>query len=154
MSRALVVLGYHEYAQDGRHGISDVCRACVRRAQSLPADVVVFTGWSSSGGPSEAEQMRELWDPPGLLLEPHARNTAENAVNSLQLLLEHGGVDRATVVCSIRHRIRVPYFFGRLFERHGIAVDYDYVRRPLPRPRIWLEELVALLVMRHQRPRS
>ena len=154
MSRAVVVLGYHEYGPDGSHGISDVCRACVRRASQMDADVVVFTGWSSTGGPSEAEQMRALWDPPNLLLDPDARNTAENASNALRLLLEHGGVDHATVVCSIRHRIRVPYFFGELFRRHGIAVDYEFVRRPLPTPRIWLEELVALALMRGQRPRG
>jgi hypothetical protein len=156
VSRALVVLDYHEYGKDGSHGISDVCRACVARAAELPADVVVFTGWSSTGGPSEAEQMRALWtrDDADVLIEPNARMTAENATNSLGVLLEHGGIDRATIVCSIRHRVRVPYFFGALFESRGIAVDYEFVRRPLPRPRIWLEELVALAVMRRQRPRG
>jgi uncharacterized SAM-binding protein YcdF (DUF218 family) len=125
----------------------------VRRAEQLDADVVVFTGWSSTGGPSEAEQMRELWagPPRELVLEPRARNTAENAVYSLRVLLERGDVESATVVCSVRHRVRVPYFFGRLFREHGIEAGYDFVRRPLPAPGRWLEELVGLALMRKHR---
>jgi len=39
----------------------------------------VFSGWSPSGGPSEAEQMRTLWRGPEveLVIEPTARVTAE-----------------------------------------------------------------------------
>ena len=29
----IVVLGYHEFGDDGRHGISSICRAAVRRAE-------------------------------------------------------------------------------------------------------------------------
>ena len=31
----IVVLGYHEFGDDGSHGISDICRAGVRRAEAL-----------------------------------------------------------------------------------------------------------------------
>lgn len=151
-----MVLGYHEFAADGSHGISAVCRAVVRRAEQLVAErdpaVVVFTGWSSTGGPSEAEQMRELWQTPGpkLLVEQRARNTAENAAYSLLLLRGHG-IDRATIVCSIRHRIRVPYLFGALFREHRIEPGYEFVSRPLPPPRVWLLEAGGLVLMRRHR---
>ena len=32
--RVIVVLGYHEFGDDGRHGISSICRAAVRRAEA------------------------------------------------------------------------------------------------------------------------
>ena len=35
--RVIVVLGYHEIGDDGRHGISSICRAAVRRAEALAA---------------------------------------------------------------------------------------------------------------------
>ena len=148
-----MVLGYHERGADGTHGISAVCRACVERAQELPAAVVVFSGWSSTGGPSEAEQMRALWRVPGpeLLVEPQARNTAENAVYSLRLLLDRGGIERVTVVCARHHRLRVPYMFGELYRGHGITVSYEYVDRPRPRPRVLLREAGAIALMRRHR---
>jgi uncharacterized SAM-binding protein YcdF (DUF218 family) len=146
-SSALVVLGYHE-----GDGISAVCRACVRRAEELPGAVVIFTGWSSTGGTPEAEQMRALWREPEreLVVEPQARNTAENAACSLPLLLERE-ISTATVVCALNHRIRVPFFFGRLYRSHGIDVSYEYVARPLARPRVWLREAGAIALMWSQR---
>ena len=36
--RVIVVLGYHELGDDGRHGISSICRAAVRRAEQLAAE--------------------------------------------------------------------------------------------------------------------
>ena len=151
-SSALVVVGYRELGRDRSHGISAVCRACVARAEQLPADVVIFSGWSSTGGRSEADQMRDLWTVPGpaLVIEPRARNTAENAVYSLALLRERGIV-KATVVCAVNHRIRVPFFFGDLFRSHGIDVAYEYVTRPLARPRVWLREAGAIALMWPQR---
>jgi uncharacterized SAM-binding protein YcdF (DUF218 family) len=155
---ALVVLGYHEFGADGSHGISAICRAGVRSAERIAARddpcAVVFTGWSSTGGPPEAEQMRQLWRPagPDLLVEPCARTTAENAAYSLRLLLDHGGIDRATIVCSIRHRIRVPFFFGDLFPANGLGVRYEFVWRPFPGAGIWLQEAGGLALMaRHRR---
>jgi hypothetical protein len=89
----IVVLGYHEIGDDGHHGISAICRAAVRRAEALaekePPRAVIFTGWSSSGGPPEAEQMAQEWRGRrdiALIREPQAVNTAENAVRSLELV--------------------------------------------------------------------
>jgi uncharacterized SAM-binding protein YcdF (DUF218 family) len=121
-SWAIVVPG-HSVA--GR--VSARCRrvlsAAARLAESRDPRVVIFTGRSSGGGPSEAAQMLEAW--PGrrdveLLVEPTARITAENASRSLPLLLERD-VQEATVVCSTLHAPRVRFFFCGLFERFGIA---------------------------------
>ena len=91
--RVIVVLGYRQNGDDGSHGISAICRAGVRRGESLAGETtpraVIFTGWSSNGGPTEADQMAAEWNgrrDVDLICEPRAANTAENAVRSLQLL--------------------------------------------------------------------
>src|SRR4051794_17458926 len=105
--QVIVVLGYGEIGADGVHRITDVCRAGVKRAEALAAETkpraIVFTGWSSTGGPSEAEQMAALWSgrcDVDLLLEPLAANTAENAARSLRIVSTVAGARGVCVVCS------------------------------------------------------
>ena len=89
------------------------------------AEVVVFSGWSSTGGSSEAEQMRDAWRGPAveLVVEPTARTTAENAARTLPLLLERG-VERALVVCAPPHLVRTRLLFRRLYRGSGIEVGF------------------------------
>jgi uncharacterized SAM-binding protein YcdF (DUF218 family) len=159
--RVIVVLGYHEIGEDGRHGISSICRAAVRRAEALAAETppraVIFTGWSSSGGPAEAEQMAEEWKGPrdvALLKEPNAVNTAENAVRSLELVRSLEGASEVVLVCSIRHFPRVRFLFERLYRSHGYATSYRYVVRPLPPLRLWWHELSSMTRMARDRRRA
>jgi uncharacterized SAM-binding protein YcdF (DUF218 family) len=145
--RVIVVLGYHEIGDDGRHGISSICRAAVRRAEALAAEVppraVIFTGWSSNGGPAEADQMAEEWQgrrDVSLIREPRAVNTAENAVRSLALVQAIEGASEVVLVCSIRHFPRVRFLFDPLYRRNGYATRYRYVVWPLPSlPLVWRE---------------
>ena len=67
-----------------------------------------------------------------LLREPHAVNTAENAVRSLELVRAIEGASEVVLVCSIRHFPRVRFFFGGLYRRYGYRTRYRYVVRPLP----------------------
>jgi uncharacterized SAM-binding protein YcdF (DUF218 family) len=153
-ARVIVVLGYREFAVDGSHGISDICRAGVGRAEALADQrtprAVVFTGWSSTGGPSEAEQMANVWsgrtDVP-LICEPHAVNTAENAVRTIEVLRGLDGPLDVIVVCSIHHFLRARYFFTALFRRHGHRVGYAYVCSPRPSARLWRHELGSITRM-------
>jgi uncharacterized SAM-binding protein YcdF (DUF218 family) len=159
--RVLVVLGYHEICDDGRHGISSICRAAVRHAEALAAEVppraVIFTGWSSNGGPAEADQMAEEWkgrrDVP-LLREPQAVNTAENAVRSLALVKAIEGASEVVLVCSIRHFPRVRFLFDRLYRRHGYVTRYRYVFRPLPSLPLIVRELWSIARMTRDRRRA
>jgi uncharacterized SAM-binding protein YcdF (DUF218 family) len=159
--RVIVVLGYHEIGDDGSHGLSPVCRAAVRRAEALARDdpprAVIFTGWSSSGGPSEADQMADEWqgrrDIP-LIREPHASNTAENAVRSLALVRELEGASEVVLVCSIRHFPRVRFFFQRLYRGNGLATRYRYVVRPFPTPSLLWHELSSMTRMARDRRRA
>ena len=65
MSVAIVVPGNGISGRDGVYRISPRCIQLVREAErlaaELPAETVVFTGHSPAGGPSEAEQMRDVW---------------------------------------------------------------------------------------------
>jgi uncharacterized SAM-binding protein YcdF (DUF218 family) len=160
-ARVIVVLGYHEIGDDGRHGISSICRAAVRRAEALAAEVrpraVIFTGWSSSGGPAEAEQMADEWQGPrevALIREPQAVNTAENAVRSLELVRTVEGASEVVLVCSIRHFPRVRFLFGRLYRSHGYAPRYRYVVRPLPSLPLVVRELRSITRMARDRRRA
>ena len=152
MTTAIVVPGHGRRGRHGVYRISRRCRALVREAErlaaALPAEVVVFSGWSPAGGESEAEQMRAAWRGPDVELvpEPTATVTAQNAARTLPLLLERG-VDRAVVVCAPHHLYRTRYFFTRLYGAAGIATEFRVARTP-PSPYAIAWELVALPVRR------
>jgi uncharacterized SAM-binding protein YcdF (DUF218 family) len=142
---ALVVLG---------NGLPAVCRRLVaeaeRTAARMNARVVVFSGWSANGGPSEAAQMRALWRAPTgeLVLEETATSTAENAARTLPLLRERG-VTEAIVVCTPLHYFRARWIFRSVYERHGIAVRVQVARvAPTPGALVW--ELAAVTVAARQ----
>lgn len=126
---AIVVPGHGDLDLDGAHRITRRCLRLVREAEQLVragrADVVVFSGWSSTGGPSEAEQMRDAWGGPDveLVVEPTARNTAENASRTLPLLRDRG-VARAVVVCAPAHLVRTRLLFGRVYRSAGVDTAF------------------------------
>jgi uncharacterized SAM-binding protein YcdF (DUF218 family) len=106
-------------------------------------DVVVFSGWSSTGGQSEAEQMRDAWRGPDveLVVEPTARNTAENASRTLPLLRERR-IERVVVVCAPTHLVRTRLLFRRLYRGAGVQVSFRAVAvAPSLRSLMW--ELAA-----------
>jgi uncharacterized SAM-binding protein YcdF (DUF218 family) len=145
---AIVVPGHGRLDLDGEHRISERCLRLVREAEQLVtgtgADVVVFSGWSSSGGPSEAQQMRDAWRGPAaeLVVEPTATSTAENAARTLPLLLERE-VGAAVVVCAPPHLFRTRVLFGLLYHGSAIALSYRAPRlAPTVRAIAW--EILAL----------
>jgi uncharacterized SAM-binding protein YcdF (DUF218 family) len=154
MRSAIVIPGHGAVGPDGVYRISPRCLRLVRRAEraawlELP-DAVVFSGWSPTGGPSEAAQMREAWRGPEVELveEPTARFTAENAVRTLQLVVERG-IDRAIVVCTPMHLARARLFFGRIYGARGVRTRF-VVPPILPTPGAIAWELAALPACRRQ----
>jgi uncharacterized SAM-binding protein YcdF (DUF218 family) len=94
--------------------------------------------------------MRELWRGPEteLVVEPTAATTAQNAARTLPLLLERG-IGRAVVVSAPLHGYRVRWFFGRLYETHGIETSF-HAPRMAPTPFALAWELGALTVRSRQ----
>ena len=143
-----MVPGHGGIGVDGVHRISErglqLVAEAGRLAERLGPALVVLSGWSSSGGRSEAEQMREAWQGPDveLVVEPTARTTAENASRTLPLLLERG-ITSAIVLCTPVHLVRARLVFDLLYRRRGISVRYHVVRvRPSLGALAW--ELAAL----------
>jgi uncharacterized SAM-binding protein YcdF (DUF218 family) len=89
-----------------------------------------------------------------LLREPHAVNTAENAVRSLALVRTIEGASEVVLVCSIRHFPRARYLFDRLYRRHGYTTRYRYVFRPLPPLPLLYRELRSIARMARDRRRA
>jgi len=154
---AIVVPGASARASDG-WALSPSCLACVAAAERLAADraaaAVVFTGHAPRRGATEAELMRDAWRGPSdveVVLESHARNTAQNAARTLPLL-EERGIGSALVVCSWIHQARVRYFFTRLYRDAGIRTHVVPVKTPLS-PRAVLWELAAVPIAWSQRRR-
>jgi DUF218 domain len=126
--RVAVVLGHREPGVSAEHRISHESLERLQRAERLvhghPARAVVLTGYTSTGGLSEAEQMALGWRDPDVsyLLEVAGRDTAENATRSLPLILALGGVRRVSVVTSAWH-VRTPFFFAP-YRRFGLEVTW------------------------------
>jgi glucosamine-6-phosphate deaminase len=151
----VIVLGHREPGISAEHRISAHSRARLGRAARIcareAARAVILTGYTHTGGLSEAEQMALEWprQEVPVILEVAGRNTAENASRSLPLVLAQGGVRRVSVVTSVWH-IRTPYFFAP-YRAHGLEVRF----RPAPPLRGWAhllaEEAGGLAGMRVQR---
>jgi uncharacterized SAM-binding protein YcdF (DUF218 family) len=154
---AIVVPGHGSFDRRGRYRISDRCALLVAEAERLAprvgAEVVVFSGWGPAGNPPEAEQMSRLWrrGDVEVVLEPLARNTAENAARTLPLLRDRG-IERAVVVCAPLHLYRTRWFFRQFFTTAGIDVRFR-VAPITPSLRALAWELVAL-PLRHDQLRS
>jgi glucosamine-6-phosphate deaminase len=153
--RALVVLGHREPGISSEHRISFESRARLRHARRLaeraPYRAVVLTGYTSTGGLSEAEQMKGAWDERAApaLLEVAGRNTAENAARSLPLLLAVGDLRRVVVVTSAWH-LRTPWFFAP-YRRYGLRVSYRVSFAHGHWPRMLRQELAGARQVRRQR---
>lgn len=134
--------------------MTDACLALVREGERVAAsravEVVVLTGGSRGGGPSEAEQMYAAWAGPDveLVVEPTASITAENAARTLPLLVERG-IGRVVVVCAPLHVYRTRFFFSRLFEPRGILTSF-HVAAVAQGARAFVWEVAAAPLCRRQ----
>ena len=155
--RMLVVLGHREPSISPEHRISEESHARLRRAEREcrhdPPRAVILTGYTRTGGLSEAEQMEADWRLPEVpvLLEDAGRDTAENASRSLPIIRAVGGIRRVTVVTSAWH-IRTPYFFApyRVF---GLRLSFRVTAHG-NWPRMLRHEFSVLGAARRERRRA
>jgi uncharacterized SAM-binding protein YcdF (DUF218 family) len=150
--RLVVVLGYSR----GRRGeIDPICAARLEHAAALAGenDVVLLSGWSRH--PSalpEAELMRRAWpgSTDGLLCDPDARITAENAANAAAHARELG-VGEVVVVTSRWHGARAGILFRSLLP--GVRVSVSAARTPSP-AQVLLRELAVFPLVPFQLARA
>jgi glucosamine-6-phosphate deaminase len=153
--RALVVLGHREPNGGSEHLASEASFARLHHAAHIahrePVRLAVMTGWTTTGGLSEAEQMLTAWNEPDTpaLLEVAGRNTAENASCTLPLLLASGVIEHVTVVTSAWH-LRAHYFFAA-YRRYGLRIDADPARHHGPWLRMLAHEARELPAMARER---
>jgi uncharacterized SAM-binding protein YcdF (DUF218 family) len=130
--RLVAVLGYSQGPEEQLHAI---CAARVRHAESIvrEGDAVLLSG--------EADQMQGHWRPGDVLLDPHARNTRENALGVARAAREVGA-DEVVVVTSRWHAPRAAALV-RTALRHELPVSSSSPR-DLPPARLALRELILL----------
>jgi uncharacterized SAM-binding protein YcdF (DUF218 family) len=119
-------------------------RKAERVARTTGARIVVFSGRG------EAPHMRDLWEGPEaeLVVEETATSTAENAAQTLPLLLERD-VHDAIVVCAPAHLARARWIFRRIYGAGGVRVRFR-VAPVVPTPGALAWELAAAAVARRQ----
>jgi glucosamine-6-phosphate deaminase len=150
-----IALGHREPGVSAEHRISAHSRARMARAVALcrqtPVRAVLLTGYTHTGGLSEAEQMGREWPLANVpvLLEVAGRNTAENASRSLPIVLALGVVGRVSVVTSLWH-LRAPYFFAP-YRAFGLELDLCPARPLRGSAHLLAEELGGLAGMARQR---
>ena len=150
--RLVVVLGYSR----GRKGeLHPICAARLEHAAALVGenDVVLLSGWSRH--PSalpEAELMRRAWtgSTEGLVCDPDARITAENAANAAMHAHELG-VNEVVVVTSRWHRLRAGILFRSLLP--GVEVSVEGAPTPAP-ARVLLREVAVFPLVPFQLARA
>jgi glucosamine-6-phosphate deaminase len=152
--QVLIVLGHREPGS-AEHRISFESRARLRHARRLaqrhPYRAAILTGYTSTGGLSEAEQMKGAWDEHAApaLLEVAGRSTAENGSRSLPIVLALGDIRRVVVVTSGWH-LRTPFFFWP-YRRYGIEVALRVSLVNGSWPRMMAKELRYMLDAPRQR---
>lgn len=153
----VVVLGHREPSISVEHRISRESLGRLERAASVahrrPTLAAVLTGYTSTGGLSEAEQMQIAWQVAEVptLLEVGGRDTAENATRSLPIVLALGEVRSVTIVTSAWH-LRAPYHFLP-WREHGLDVRFAFDWRG-DWPRMLANELRGMRTMRTDRSQA
>lgn len=151
---AMIVLGHRDpdsRAHRASHQSFGRLAAAARLATRELPRAVVLTGFSSTGGLSEAEQMALEWhvrDVP-VLLEMAGTDTIGNAECSLPLIEALGGIRRVTVVTSAWH-IRAPIYFS-FYRDAGYELRFRYDWRHGPWLRMLAREFRLMPIGRARR---
>jgi hypothetical protein len=117
--RLIAVFGYSPRRPNGLH---DICEARVRQAERIVRgdDAVLLSG--------EAELMHPVWNGHQVLLDPHARNTRENA-RAVAAAATQVGAREVVVVTSKWHSFR-----ARTLVRAAVAPEVEVDASPAPGP--------------------
>ena len=146
MTRVVAVLGYSDGGADELHPI---CAARLVYAAEITtdSDVVVLSGWARvPSARSEAALMRHNWrgSVARVILDEHARTTAENAAHVVRIARKLGA-DEIVVVTSRWHAPRAATAFRWLLR--GAGVHASVASPPGATPGDWIRELGLWLLL-------
>ena len=132
--RLVAVLGYSRRASDELHAI---CEARVRHAEKVvrEGDAVLLSG--------EADLMRGTWNGHETLLDPHARNTRQNAL-AVAAAARRLGADEVVVVTSSWHAFRACSLVRAALP--GVLVSSSSPPGR-PSPKLFARELACLALL-------
>jgi uncharacterized SAM-binding protein YcdF (DUF218 family) len=133
--RLVAVLGYSRRPDEELHAI---CEARLRHAEAIVRedDAVLLSG--------EADLMHGHWRAGEVLLDPHARNTRENALGVAKAAREVGA-DEVVVVTSSWHALRAAVLV-RTALRGSVPVTRSSPP-DRPSPKLAVRELLLLAVL-------
>ena len=131
--RLVAVLGY----SGGAAEIHAICEARVRHAEQIVRadDAVLLSG--------EAEEMRGAWNGRETLLDPHARNTRDNA-KGVAAAARRLGADEVLVVTSSWHAFRARTLVHAALPHTTVHSSSPQGRPP---PHLLARELACLVVL-------
>jgi DUF218 domain len=134
--RLVAVLGYSGRPRDALH---DICAARVKHAETLVSgdDAVLLTG--------EADLMHGAWNGHEVMLDPHARNTRQNAA-AVAEAARRVGAEEVVVVTSSWHAYRARALVRAALPRdvRVTSSSPEEGRRPL---RLLAREAACLAVL-------
>ena len=132
-AHAFVILGYELQNGEMSEELMGRCDAAAAAAQAFPEAILVCsggaTGKNNPDRHTEAGLMREYLiqtcgiDSKRILIDERAMNTAENAVNTFEILRAQG-IDTMTIVTSSYHQRRAQVLYSALAAQY--AQEYGY----------------------------
>lgn len=164
-SHAFIVLGYQLEDGEMTDELKGRCEAAAAAARAFPGALLVCTGGATGGNNpehhTEAGRMKEYLsqvcgiDPARILTDDLAMTTADNAVNALAILREHG-IHSMTVITSDYHEkwgeVLCNAEAALCFLRYGYSIElvenYCYQTGPVRRSgsaRSAVSQLTSLL---------
>lgn len=164
-SHALVVLGFELKNGQMRDELKGRCQAAAAAARSYPSAILVCSGGATGDnnpeGHTEAGMMKQYLveqcgiDPGRIYIDERAMTTAQNALNTMEILRAQG-IETMTVVTSTYHQKRGQVLYNAvaaLYEqaygyRPRLAGNYSYKASPsskTPEARAAVRQLASIL---------
>ena len=132
-THAFVVLGFELKNGEMRDELKGRCEAAAAAARSYPSALIVCSGGATGkNNPeqhTEAGRMRDYLvencgiDADRIFIDERAMTTAENAVNTMEILRAQG-VETMTIVTSSYHQKRGQVLYNAMAEVYGQACGY------------------------------
>ena len=131
---AFVVLGFALVDGEMAEELIGRCNAAAHAAQAFPESIIVCSGGATGSnnpeGHTEAGLMKAYLveacgiAPDRIFIDESAMDTAENAINTMEILKENG-IETMTIITSSYHQKRGQTLYNALAGRYSLEQDYS-----------------------------